>query len=194
MENDQTIMPYIKVIQHDEAQGYLKEIYDDLVKKRGKLAEIHKIQSQNAESIVNHMDLYMTIMFGKSPLRRYQREMIAVVVSAANKCDYCITHHGEALNHFWKDADRVRQLAEDYSSTDLNNTDLALCRYAQDLTLKPGEIDKNDQLEVLKNSGIEERALLDAALVIAYFNFVNRLILGLGVELETEGGKGYEYD
>ena len=81
-------MPYINVIQHNEAEGHLKEIYDDLVEKRGKLAEIHKIQSLNPESIVNHMDLYMTIMFSKSPLKRYQREMIAVVVSARNECHY----------------------------------------------------------------------------------------------------------
>jgi hypothetical protein len=36
-------MPYINVIQHDESEGRLKKIYDDLVAKRGQLAEIHKI-------------------------------------------------------------------------------------------------------------------------------------------------------
>jgi uncharacterized peroxidase-related enzyme len=187
-------MPYINVIQHEEAEGNLKGIYDDLVKKRGKLAEIHKIQSLNPESIVNHMDLYMTIMFGKSPLKRYQREMIAVVVSAANKCEYCINHHGQALNNFWKDEDRVWNLAKDFTSVELDVKDLALCRYAQDLTLKPNDINESNQIHELKKNGVEERKLLDAALVIAYFNFVNRLVLGLGVQLEEEAGKGYEYD
>ena len=46
----------------------------------------------------------------------------------------------------------------------------------------------------LKKQGIEERALLDANLVTAYFNVVNRIVTGLGVELETDGGKGYDYD
>ena len=63
-------MPYIEVVQHDRAEGTLKNIYDNLIKTRGKLAEVHKIQSLNPESIVNHMDLYMTIMFGRSPLKR----------------------------------------------------------------------------------------------------------------------------
>ena len=63
-------MAYINVIEHEQAEGELKGIYDNLVKTRGKLAEVHKIQSLNLESIVNHMDLYMTIMFGKSPLKR----------------------------------------------------------------------------------------------------------------------------
>lgn len=187
-------MPYIKVIEHDEAEGRLKEIYDDLVNKRGKLAEIHKIQSLSPESIVNHMDLYMTIMFGKSPLRRYQREMIAVVVSAANNCEYCVNHHGQALNHFWKDEEKVWSLASDYSSLNLDPKDLALCKYASQLTIKPDHISKSDLIKELKAAGIEERALLDAALVISYFNFVNRMVLGLGVELEEDAGKGYEYD
>ncbi len=187
-------MPYIKVIQHDEAEGRLLEIYDDLVKKRGKLAEIHKIQSLNPESILNHMDLYMTIMFGQSPLRRYQREMMAVIVSAGNKCNYCVTHHGEALNHFWKDQSKVDQLARDWKSLELSDSDKALCQYAQDLTVDPSSLDEEKQIDQLKQTGLEERAILDAALVIAYFNFVNRIVMGLGVELEVDGGKGYQYD
>lgn len=187
-------MTYIQVIPYEQAEGDLKLIYDDLVKKRGKLAEIHKIQSLNPQSIVNHMDLYMTIMFGKSPLKRYQREMIAVVVSAANNCEYCINHHGQALNNFWKDEGRVWKLAENFTKAALEEQDLALCRYAQDLTLHPDKINEKDQIAELLKMGIEERSLLDAALVIAYFNFVNRLVLGLGVQLEDDGGKGYEYN
>lgn len=56
--------------------------------KRGKLAEVHKIQSLNSATFVLQMDLYMAIMYAKSPLNRAQREMMAVVVSAANYCDY----------------------------------------------------------------------------------------------------------
>ncbi len=52
-------MPRIKVIEHKEAGGRLLEIYDDIQKKRGKLAEVHKIQSLRPESIVKHMELYM---------------------------------------------------------------------------------------------------------------------------------------
>lgn len=183
-------MPYIEVIQHDQARGRLKDIYDNLVKTRGKLAEIHKIQSLNPESIVNHMDLYMTIMFGRSPLKRYQREMMAVVVSAANNCQYCVAHHGEALNNFWKNPDRVDKLAGNYKRLDLNETDLALCRYAYDLTAHPETVSEEDHIAELKSYGIEERALLDANLVISYFNFVNRVVMGLDVQLENNGGKG----
>lgn len=187
-------MAYIKVIDHQEAEGELKDIYDNLVKSRGKLAEVHKIQSLNPKSIVNHMDLYMTIMFGKSSLKRYQREMMAVVVSAANKCPYCITHHAEALNHFWKDDAKLSSLIENFDEANLNLADLALARFASSLTLEPNSIEKENQIKDLKDSGFSDSAILDASLVCSYFNFVNRMVLGLGVQLEEDGGKGYEYN
>ena len=186
-------MPYIQVIEHSEAEGPLKKIYDDLIDKRGKLAEVHKIQSLHPKSITAHMDLYMTIMFGKSPLKRYQREMIAVVVSVANHCQYCIRHHAEALLHFWKDEERVAAFSKDFQGIDLNPMDRSLCQYAQELTTNPGASDREAAIEELKILGLNDRAILDATLIIGYFNFVNRIVLGLGVELETEAG-GYKYD
>ncbi len=187
-------MPYIKVIQHEEAEGRLKEIYDELVRSRGKLAEVHKIQSLNPKSIVAHMDLYMKIMFGKSPLRRYQREMIAVIVSAANNCEYCIKHHAEALQFFWKDEEKVNQLSIDYYSIDLSKQDNLFCQFAQKLTVDPNFKKKKELIDKMKTEGAEDRAILDVTLVVSYFNFVNRMVLGLGVDLEDDGGVGYNYD
>ncbi len=187
-------MPYIKVIQHDEAEGHLKEIYDELVRSRGKLAEIHKIQSLNPKSIVAHMDLYMKVMFGKSPLQRYQREMIAVIVSAANDCVYCIQHHAEALQFFWKDDIKVKQLSKDFNEINLTEIDKLFCRFAQKLTVDPNFEGKREIIDEMKNLGVEDRAILDVTLVISYFNFVNRIVLALGVDLEDDGGRGYNYE
>ena len=188
------MMPFISVIEHEDAEGRLKEIYDDLVKSRGKLAEVHKIQSLNPETIVAHMDLYMKIMFGRSPLKRYQREMIAVVVSKTNNCPYCITHHAEALQFFWKDEEKVEQLSEDYRNVDISDTDRLLCEMAETQTKAPSHKGRERLIGRLKAQGLEDRAVLDAALVIAYFNFVNRMVLGLGVDLEADGGGGYNYE
>lgn len=186
-------MAYIKVIEHENAEGELLEIYNGLVKSRGKLAEVHKIQSLNPKSIVHHMDLYMGIMFGKSPLKRYQRELIAVVVSVANKCPYCLTHHGEALLHFWKDEERLKRFVQDYKNADLSEVDLALSNYAHQLTVNPSK-DSKQLIEKLKSLQLDDRAILDCSLVTSYFNFVNIMVLGLGVHLEEEGGQGYQYD
>jgi len=187
-------MPYIEVIEPEQAQGQLKEIYDGLINSRGKIAEVHKIQSLNPESIIKHMELYMTVMFGKSPLKRYQREMVAVVVSVNNQCPYCITHHAEALNHFWKDEEKLEKLKADYNTAGLSDVDVALCAYAEQLTTAPHTFDKAYYQQKMTSLGITDRQILDAALVIAYFNFVNRLVLGLGVNLEADQGTGYKYD
>ncbi|WP_445663949.1 hypothetical protein [Fodinibius sp. AD559] len=50
-------MAFIDIIEPEEADGKLKEIYKELEQKRGKLAQIHKIQSLNPETITTHMDL-----------------------------------------------------------------------------------------------------------------------------------------
>lgn len=185
-------MALIETIQENEAEGELKEIYDGLTQSRGKVAEVHKIQSLNPKSIVNHMDLYMTLMFGKSPLKRVQREMIAVVVSRGNNCEYCQKHHAEAVNHYWKNDEKTNQLRKDYRTIELPVKDRLLCDYAFELTKNPGNETETTFINPLKEAGFDDRAILDATLVIAYFNFVNRIVLGLGVQLEEDAG-GYKY-
>src|SRR6056297_414481 len=187
-------MPYIKTIEPGDATGELKEIYENLVQTRGKLAEIHKIQSLNPEALTAHMDLYMAVMFGKSPLKRYQREMLGVVVSAANKCDYCINHHEQALLAYWKDEERVKMLAnpDKRESASLSKGELLLCRYADQLTKLPSE-NTSQIIQKIKDTGFTDRAVLDATQVVAYFNFVNRMVLGLGVTFTADEIKGYKY-
>src|SRR6056297_3267718 len=130
-------MSRIKVIQPEEATDRLKEIYDELVKKRGKLADVHKIQSLRPESIVAHMDLYMEIMFTKSELSRAEREMMAVVVSSANACEYCQMHHAHALSHYWKNDEKISRLRTDFETADLTTRELVLCSFANLLTVNP---------------------------------------------------------
>ncbi len=186
-------MPHIEVIEYDRSEGQLREIYDGIIQKRGGLASVHMIQSLNPESIVNHMDLYLTIMFGKSPLRRVQREMMAVVVSKANNCEYCQEHHAEAVNHYWKNEEKIKQFKADYRGLELSESDKLLCDLAWSLTREPWK-DNEVFSEKLRQVGLSDRAILDAHLVISYFNFVNRLVLGLGATHSPEEVKGYNYD
>jgi len=186
-------MTRIKVIQHSEATGRLKEVYDDLVKKRGQLAEVHKIQSLRPESIVKHMDLYMEIMFSKSELSRAEREMMAVVTSVSNQCFYCQIHHSNALNNYWKDTKKLEKLRKNYFEADLNEREISLCLFAESLTLHPNKLKEPKIIENLKKAGLSDAAILDATLVVSYFNFVNRMVLALGVSIEEDGGTGYKY-
>ncbi len=186
-------MSRIKVIQQEEATGRLKEIYEELIQKRGLLAEVHKIQSLRPESIVKHIDLYMEIMFSKSELSRAEREMMAVVTSVSNQCFYCQIHHSQALNNYWKNEDRIQNLRKNYFDAQLNERETALCLFAESLTLNPSDFAEPRMIDSLKTVGLSDAAILDATLVVAYFNFVNRIVLALGVNLEDNEGTGYKY-
>jgi alkylhydroperoxidase family enzyme len=81
-------MAWIKVIAEAEAEGSLAEQYSQLIEPWGGVDNILKIHSLNPASLAAHVLLYKTLMYGKSPLTRPQREMIAVVASVANRCHY----------------------------------------------------------------------------------------------------------
>ncbi|MDF1559633.1 MAG: peroxidase-related enzyme [Bacteroidales bacterium] len=186
-------MARINVIEPVDATGRLREIYDDIIEKRGKLADVHKIQSLRPESIVKHMDLYMEIMFTKSELSRAEREMMAVIVSVNNECEYCVGHHSEALNHYWKDRERVAFLVFEYRKAGLNERELVLSNYAETLTRLPGKLKDDALIDNLRVIGLSDNGILDATLVIAYFNFVNRIVLALGLESNESERQGYKF-
>lgn len=75
----------IHMIEANVSEGKLKELYD---KFNGKMANILKVHSLNPNSLETHLEYYKVIMFGKSPLKRKVREMIATVVSSQNECFY----------------------------------------------------------------------------------------------------------
>lgn len=186
-------MASIQVISYEEAEGEVKAVYDELIQKRGGLSQVLQIQSLHPATIKSHLQLYLDIMFAQSPLSRAEREMIAVVVSAANQCTYCQVHHTTALLHYWKDKDKVEGLRKDFTTADLSAKEKAMCAYAVGLTVHPQAQAQADFTPELRNVGLSDRAILDVTLVTAYFNFVNRMVLSLGVELEENKGEGYSY-
>ena len=186
-------MSRIRIIPPNEAEGRLKEIYLHIEQQRGQIAEVFKIQSLKPESLKRHMDLYVEIMFANSELSRPQREMMAVVVSVANNCSYCIAHHCNALGKYWKSDKRIKHFKKDYREVELSKYDLALCHFAGEITLRPQNLAEIDPTAVLRDTGFSDAAILDATLVISYFNFVNRLVMALGVQLEEDEGKDYSY-
>jgi len=135
----------------------------------------------------------MEIMFSKSELKRWEREMIATVVSVENGCDYCTRHHSEALNHYWKDNMKIDRLINQNYDKILDSKRIVLCEIAKHLTKYPEEHQNEDFTQKMKVLGYSDSAILDLVLVVAYFNFVNRIALSLGLEIETDGGGGFVY-
>ncbi len=183
-------MAWIREIGESEAAGRLAEIYAEIAQRRGKVSNIMRVQSLFPEAMQTHLSLYITLLFGAgSGLTRAERELLAVTVSATNRCAYCVRHHAEALRAYWKDDHRLeRVLAGDW--TELSERERALCTYARRLTSTPDQA-KPDWVEELRRAGLTDEEILHANLIISYFNFVNRIALGLGVEFTEEEARGY---
>lgn len=81
-------MARIICISLENATGLLKQQYEAALKRAGRIWNIVRIMSQNPRTLETSMNFYGSIMHGASPVTRSQREMLAVVVSAANHCVY----------------------------------------------------------------------------------------------------------
>lgn len=94
MKGAKTDMPrrtiaWIETVPEEEASGELQRAYRRSADPAsGSVDHIMQIHSLNPASLVDHLHLYKTLMYGESPLSRIQREMIGVVVSAINRCEY----------------------------------------------------------------------------------------------------------
>jgi alkylhydroperoxidase family enzyme len=81
-------MAWIQVIPPGEASGDLAAHYSRMCEPDGSVDNILTVHSLNPRSLLAHYDLYKVCMYGPSDLSRAQREMVAVVVSVINHCDY----------------------------------------------------------------------------------------------------------
>ena len=81
-------MPYIRLVEIEQATGLLKEEYDAGIARAGKVFNIVKSMSLRPGVLRTSMGLYRAIMFGPSGLSRQERELLATVVSRENDCHY----------------------------------------------------------------------------------------------------------
>ncbi len=81
-------MAWIKTIAPEEATGELKRLYDEAVRRAGRVFNIVSVQSLNPPVLDASMKIYLAVMYGPSSLSRAEREMLATVTSWANGCFY----------------------------------------------------------------------------------------------------------
>ena len=141
--------------------------------------------SRSPEALQASMRMYLAIMFGESDLSRAQREMLATVVSQTNDCFYWIESHGEDFRAEVKDDTLADQLKQNWKTAELDDSDRSLCQWAEKLTKSPDKMTQAD-VDLLKEKRFSQSAISDAAQVISYFNYINRIADGLGVDLEPE--------
>jgi uncharacterized protein YciW len=67
-----------------------------------------------------------------------------------------------------------------------------MLEYAVKLTEHPEQMLQTD-IERLRSAGLTDEAILHVNLITSYFNFVNRIVSGVGVQLENKESRVYQY-
>ena len=104
------------------------------------------------------------------------RELIAVVVSSANRCLYCLVAHGASLREELGDPVLGERIAFDWRRAGLDARRTAIAAYAEKLTLAPRDVDRDD-LSSLLDVGLSLEEAWDVAEVAAMYNFTNRMAM-----------------
>ncbi len=81
-------MSWIRTIAPEQATGALGRAYEAAVERAGRVYQIVRAMSLQPRTLESSMALYKQLMHGPSALSKRQRELLAVVVSAANECHY----------------------------------------------------------------------------------------------------------
>ncbi|MFZ9084977.1 MAG: peroxidase-related enzyme [Steroidobacteraceae bacterium] len=147
------------------------EICED---KIGHVPNVLLAYSAHGPKLRNMANFYNELMLGESPLSKLEREMIAVVVSSANHCYYCLVAHGAAVRCMSMDPALGELLASNYRAATLSRRHRAMLDFAHRLTVNPDEVGEEDRRR-LRRAGFGEEAIWDIAEVAAFFNFTNRL-------------------
>ena len=141
------------------------------------LLEIFRAYPDTARPL---LDLHEQVMRAASPFTAAERELIAAYVSGLNSCTYCHGAHTAAASAFGIPAETVRAAVADLDSAPVEPRMKSVLRYLGKLTRTPAAVTADDAAQVFA-VGWDERALHDAVLVCALFNFMNRMVNGLGV-------------
>jgi uncharacterized peroxidase-related enzyme len=124
------------------------------------------------------------LMYGASSFTLGERELIAGFVSGLNACGYCHgTHAAVAANH-GIDPALLAALLDDPDKAAIDDRWRPLFAYLRKLTLHPSRVTRGDVATAL-DAGWSEQAVVDAALVCAYFNMLNRVVDGVGIERDS---------
>lgn len=125
------------------------------------------------------------LMLGKSGISKAEREMIAVVVSSANHCHYCLIAHGAVLRKLTGDIQLADTIVMNYRAAALDARTRAMLDFSWKLTEAPWEVGEEDRA-ALRKHGFSDRDIWDIAAVAAFFNMSNRLATASGNEPNAE--------
>ena len=184
------------MIPEDQATGELRQMYEKAKTPHGTVDNVMKIHSLRPQTMQGHITLYKSVLHHSDiVLPLWFLEVVASYTSIRNSCDYSLTHHFMNVRRLLSDDDRADEILAALQAHKpelvFGDKKLALLRYAEKLTTQVAHMMRSD-IEALREAGCDDGEILEVNQVVAYFNYSNRLLNGLGVT--TDGDAIGYYD
>jgi len=151
-----------------------QKYFDVCDEKLGMIPNVLAAYAFDVEKLNAFTAMYNDLMLGQSNLSKLEREMIAVVVSAVNRCFYCLTAHGQAVRALSGDPKLGEMLVMNYRVADLDPRQRAMLDFAVKVTEESAKIEEPDR-QALRDVGFSDRDIWDIAAVAGFFNMSNRM-------------------
>jgi uncharacterized peroxidase-related enzyme len=164
----------LRTPQRSQLDADLRKYFALCDEKIGFLPNVLAAYSFDQAKLRAFIGIYNDLMLADSPLSKLEREMIAVVVSSANRCYYCLVAHGQAVRQLSGDPTLGELLVMNYRTARLPRRQRAMLDFAHKLTTRSAEVDEADRAR-LRRAGCSEREIWDIAAVAAFFNMTNRM-------------------
>ncbi|MBM3568343.1 MAG: peroxidase-related enzyme [Alphaproteobacteria bacterium] len=152
----------------------IKKYFDKCVEKLGLVPNVLRAYAFDQNKLRGFMTFYNELMLGESGLGKLEREMIAVAVSATNRCFYCVVAHGAAVRQYSGDPALGELMAINYRVAELSPRHRAMLDFAVKMTERGHEIGEPDR-QRLREAGFSDRDIWDIAAVASFFNMSNRM-------------------
>src|SRR5579883_2966889 len=138
----------------------IQAVYQKCREKLGLVPNVLRAYSFHPQKLRNFMTMYNELMLGDSKLSKLEREMVAVVVSSANRCYYCLVAHGQAVRKLSGDTELGEMMALNYRVAKLSPRQRAMLDFAWELTTKPAMVGEGDRAS-LRQAGLSEEEIFD---------------------------------
>ena len=176
---------WIDMISDEDASKELKEVLDLARTPHGTVDNVMRVHSLRPNTMKGHVTLYRAALHDDAnTIPMWFQETVSSYVSILNDCAYSLENHWKNAIHLIDDAkksDAIEKALWSKMPQDVfDGVELEMLRYAEKLTLRPNSMVQEDVL-ALKAVGAEDGEILELNQIVGYFNYVNRLLNGLGV-------------
>lgn len=171
--NDDTVITALE-LGSAELTTAMRAYFDKCSEKLGFVPNVLKAYAFDMQKLEAFVAMYNDLMLAPSGLSKLEREMIAVAVSAHNRCYYCLAAHGAAVRSLADDPVLGELLVMNYRAARLDRRQRAMLDFAVKLTAQPWEIEQADRT-ALREAGFTDRDIWDIAAVAGFFNLSNRI-------------------